>query len=211
MTPGPTIIRECFTCGKLIAQQTINSGNNFGARFWTDGKSDAPMLPDQQWLVKCQHCGTLVWIDEQMKVGKIDPWGSEPDNGKKFPYARPASTPTLQEYADFLEGGVSDKQKERYVRLRAWWAGNDTRRVSEESAHLNSFETGNLRTFVTLLNEAEDDDRLMKAEALRELGEFGSAEKLLSTDFEDGLLRAVSIIRRLNQKKVTAVAKMEFE
>jgi hypothetical protein len=108
-------------------------------------------------------------------------------------------------------GGVSDKQKERYLRLRAWWAGNDFRRESEKSTQLDSFETDNLRTFITLLDESEDTDRLMKAEALRELGEFADAEKLLATDFEYGLAQAGSIIRRLNQKKVLTVAEMKFK
>jgi len=211
MTPGPTIIRECSACGKYIAQPTMRSGNTFGARFWTDGKRDSPMLPDQPLLVKCQHCGALDWIAELRQVGEVDPWGSETDDKNRFPDARPALTPALQDYADFLEGGVSDKQKERYIRLQAWWVGNDPRRESEKSAQLDSFEADNLRIFVSLLDESKDNDRVMKAEALRELGEFVGAEKLLSTDFEDGLLKAVSIIRSLNQKKVTAVAEIKFE
>jgi len=130
------------------------------------------MLPDQPWLVKCQHCNTLVWIDEQKQVGEIDPWGSETRDADKFPDARPASTPTLQDYADFIEAGVSDKEKERYVRHRTWWAGNDPRREKSQSTSLDSFEAQNLRAFVTLLDEDEDNDRIMKAEALRELCEF---------------------------------------
>ena len=211
MTPGPTIIRECSACGKHIAQDTIASGNTFGARFWTDGKRDAPMLPDQPWLVRCGHCGTLVWIDEQTQVGEIDPWGSKSDDESAFRDARLASTPTLQEYAVFLQGGVSDKQKEFYLRLRAWWAGNDPRRDSQKSVGLDSFETGNLRSLIALLDESEDNSRLMKAEALRELGEFADAEKLLATDFEDELAQAVAIIRRLNQQRVTTVAELKFE
>lgn len=211
MTPGPTIIRECSVCGKHIAQHTIGSGNTFGARFWTDGKRDAPMLPDQPWLVKCQHCGSLVWIDEQKQVGEIDPWGLEPRDADRFADARPASTPTLRHYVHFLEADVSDKQKERYVRLRTWWAGNDARRESVQSTSLDSHETENLRAFVTLLNEAEDNDRLMKAEALRELGEFVDAENLLATEFEAELKLAVSIIRDLNQKEIATVAEMKFE
>ena len=211
MTPGPTIIRKCSACGKHIAEHTIASGNTFGARFWTDGKRDAPMLPDQPWLVKCQHCGTLVWIDEQAQVEEIDPWGSGTGGADRFPDACPASTPTMEDYACFLGTGVSDKQKERYVRLRTWWASNDPRRESVQSTPLNSFEAENLRAFVSLLDEGEDNDRLMKAEALRELGEFTDAEKLLATKFDDELAQAVSIIRDLNQKRSATVAEMRFE
>ena len=208
MRPGPTIIRECSACGKHIAQHTIVSGNTCGARFWTDGKRDSPRLPDQPWLVKCQHCNTLVWIDEQKQVGEIAPWGSKTSDGDKFLDARPASTPTLQDYAVFIEAGISDKQKERYVRLSAWWAGNDPRRERAQRTPLGSFEAQNLRAFLTLLDEDEDNDRIMKAEALRELGEFAAAENLLATEFGEELLQAVSIISDLNQKRVATVAKM---
>ncbi len=169
------------------------------------------MLPDQPWLVKCQHCGALVWIDEQTKVGEIEPWGSGTGDAGRFADARPASTPSLQDYAGLLKAGVSDKQKERYVRLRTWWAGNDPRRESGQSTPLDSPEAENLRAFVTLLDEADDNDRVMKAEALRELGEFADAERLLATKFEEELTQAVSIIRDLNQKGILTVAEMEFQ
>lgn len=211
MTPGQTIIRECSSCGKHIAQDTIRSGNTFGAHYWTDGKRDAPMLPDLPWLAKCPHCNSLVWIDEQKQVGEIDPWGSKTGDADKFPDAAPASTPTLQDYAGFLQAGVSDEKKERYVRLRAWWTGNDPRRVKGQSTPLDSFEVENLRAFVTLLDEFEENDRIMKAEVLRELGEFSAAENLLATDFGDELSQAVSIINDLTRERTTTVAEMKFE
>ncbi len=210
-TPGPTIIRECSACGKHISQHTIGSGNTFGARFWTDGKRNASMLPDQLRLVKCPHCNTLVWIDEQKQIGEIDTWGARTGDADKFPEARSALPPEFQDYISFLGAGLSDKEKEHYVRLRVWWEGNDVRRESGQSTPLDSFEVQNLRAFVTLLDEAEDNDRLMKAEALRELGKFAEAEHLLATEFEDELLEAVSIIRDLNQKRMSAVTEMKFE
>ncbi len=208
MLPGPTIVRECSSCGKHIAQRTIGSGNTFGARFWTDGKRDAPMLPEEPWLVKCPHCDTLVWIDEQTQVGELDPSGSRTRGTARLADARSALTPTLEDYAEFLEAGASDKEKERYVRIRTWWAGNDRRRESGQSTPLDAIETQNLRVLLTLLDEAEDNDRIMKAEAFRELGEFSDAEKLLATEFDDGLAQAVSIIRDLNQKGVMTVEEM---
>jgi hypothetical protein len=208
MIPGPTIIRECSACGKYIAEGTIVSGNTFGARLWTDGKLDAPMLPDEPRLVKCRHCGSLVWIEEEKQVGEIDPWCSENPGNDAFEDARPAKTPTLRDYVGFLKAGISDKEKERYVRLRAWWAGNDGRRKSNKTKPLTSFESNNLRAFATLLPEADDNDRLMKAEALRELGQFEEAEKLLAAEFESEFAKVVSTIRELNEKRNAGVAEI---
>ena len=140
MTPGSTIIRKCSVCAKHLAQHTIRSGNTFGARFWTDGKRDAPMLPDQPWLVKCPHCSTLLWIDEQKQVGEIDPRDARGDAADRFKDARPVSEPTLAEYTTCLSAGLRDKKKERYVRLRTWWAGNDVRRESGHSAPMTDIE-----------------------------------------------------------------------
>lgn len=239
MLPGPTIIRECSACGKYIAQDTIVSGNTCGCRFWTDGKTFAPMLPDKPWLVICQHCGTLVWIDEQKQVGEselgdpenpfmkicrvdrhgnsynqeIEPWNAQTHDADKFVDALRAKTPTLQDYAGFLEAGVSDKEKKRYVRLRAWWAGNDHRRWRKlkKTTPLSSFEAQNLRALITLLDETEDNDRLLMAEALREIGEFADADKLLATAFKGEPLPGVSFIRDLNKKRISAVEEMRFE
>lgn len=211
MRQGPTIVRECSACGKFIAQRTIMSGNTLGARFWTDGKRDAPMLPEQPKLVKCQHCVTFIWLDEQNEVGEIQQGDSTTRDADRFADARQPLTPTLKDYATFLEGGVSDKEKERYARLRAWWAGNDSRRESGKSTKLDTFETENLRALLTLLDEAEDHDRIVKAEALRELGEFVDAEILLAKEFDDELSQAGAIIRALNQGRITAVAEMKFD
>ena len=211
MTPGPTIIRKCSACGKHIAQHTIGSGNTFGARFWTDGKRDAPMLPDEPWLVKCPHCSALVWIDEQKEVGKIEPWGPKGKASDRFEDARPASEPNLAEYTAFLSAGVLRRKKEHYVRLRTWWAGNDARREGGHVTQMTEAETANLRAFLSLLHEKEDNDRIMKAEALRELGMFENAQALLATQFEEGLMQAVGIIRALNQKRSTTVEEMKFE
>lgn len=211
MTPGPTIIRKCSACGKHIAQDTIGSGNTFGARFWTDGKRHAPMLPDQPWLIKCPHCSSLLWLDEQKQVGQIDPWGSRSQPAQTFNDAEPASEPTLAEYTTFLSGNFPDKKTGPFVRLRTWWAGNDARREGGHATPMTEPEIVNLRVFSASLDEKEDNDRLMKAEALRELGMFEEAEALLATRFEEGMMQAVGIIRALNQKRITAVEEMKFK
>ena len=210
MLPGPTIIHECPKCSNLVDQDSIASGNTFGARFWTDGKEDAPMLPDQPWLVKCPHCGVLIWLNNKTEVRRIYP-PSEEYESAWYKTTRSALTPTLKDYMAFLEGGVRGKNRKRYVRIRTWWAGNDSRRESDMGKPLDSFEIENLRALLTLLSEADDSDRIMKAEALRELGEFADAEKLLATEFDDQLTQAASIIRDLNQKKVSTVAEMKFD
>jgi hypothetical protein len=42
----------------------ISSGNTHGAVLWTDGKMEAPMLPDEPWLLKSPDDDILFWTDE---------------------------------------------------------------------------------------------------------------------------------------------------
>ena len=210
MTPGPTLIYSCSTCEKNIAYCTIESGNIFGARFWTDGKRDAPMLPEEPWLIKCPHCDTLIWVDELTQLGEIDHWYSDGSDADEFADVQSAITPSLMDYAYFNMATISYPQKEHYVRLQTWWAFNDCRRESQELP-LSSIEIENLHAFINLLDENEENDRLMKAEVYRELGEFAVAEKLLAMPFGDELKQATELIRNLNNKGITSVTEMIFE
>ncbi len=210
MLPGRTKILKCSTCSKPIAQDTIMSGNTFGARFWTDGKREAPMLPDEPWLVKCPHCLALLWIDEQEEVGESDPWADNGHTSSEFKDALPFTTPSFEEYIIAIGKGVSDNNKLRYLRLRAWWAGNDERRETPDPAPLSEEETANLRAFVALLDESDENECVMKAEALRELGEYDQAKILLSQQFSSDLIQAATIIRNLAAQRISFVQEIDF-
>lgn len=45
MIPGFARILCCPHCGTKKKVMTLASGNTFEARFWSDNKQDAPMLP----------------------------------------------------------------------------------------------------------------------------------------------------------------------
>ncbi len=208
MTPGPTTIRKCSVCSKSIVEHTIGSGNTFGATFWTDGKRKAPMLPDQPWLVMCPHCHAPVWIDELEQLGEIEPWGKQDG---RFKDAITYELPSLDDYFAILEKGLETPGKERYVRLRAWWAGNDTRRNKETEIHISAREASNLTAFAQMLDESDANDLLMKAEVMRELGRFDDARTLLASSVDSNISQAAAIIRSLVEKADPYVRKMHFK
>jgi hypothetical protein len=208
MLPGPTMIRKCSICTGLILEDTIASGNTFGARYWTDGKMEAPMLPDEPWLVKCPHCGALVWLDKQQLVGQTGPWG---EGDEKLNEALPFTIPSLEDYFVVLAKKVRSKKKLRYLRLRAWWAGNDTRRNEENPTPLTEDEIANISALHEMLDVSDDNDRIMKAEAIRELAKYEEAMALLSVPFPDQLSQAAGIIKGLAAQGISSVREMEFK
>ncbi len=208
MQPGPTIIKNCSECSGSIEEHTSASGNTFGATFWTDGKREAPMLPDRPWLVKCPHCQALIWIDELEEIGRFYPFrGSDAFND-----AKSCELPELQDYFSELKKNNIDRKKEQYLRLRTWWAGNDNRRGTNSiKQNMSEEEKGNLEALYNLLDYSDDNDRIRMAEIKRELSQFEDAQVILEEPFVDKLSQAVSIIRELTQRKEPFVAEMKFD
>lgn len=211
MLLGPITIRKCSACGKNISHFSLISGNTVGALSWTDGKWLAPMCLENPRLVRCPHCPALVWMPEMKIAGEYE-FGAKSDEIPEHLRDAPAgSKPTFAEYMAFLSAGVQDKEKELYVRLRTWWIGNDARRDNPDAPPMTDAEKANLRSLMALMDEEYDNDRLMKAEAFRELGMFDEAEALLATRFDESIMDTVNFIRRLNQNRRVVAEMVLYE
>lgn len=177
---GPDVIRECPSCKTQLVQQTTLSGSTLGARLWSDGKLDAPMMPDRPALVKCPACQSLLWIDELYPLGQQYPNDTE----KEWPSALMPERPAETDLLSVTTNAALGRKKEIYARSRAWWFTNDAARTNESaSVAFTPAQEKNLKALADLLDEKDQEERLLKAEALRELGRFGDCLKLLGDDF----------------------------
>ena len=183
-------------CKRPVKFSTIASGNTFGATFWTDGKREASMLPDEPWLRKSPSEGVLFWSDECEQIGQTYPFGSE-DEKPEWKDLDYAEEPSEEDYLSALQSDLAGTaEKSRYLRMRLWWAGND--RIRQDRAlGLSARHIENLKEFVAILSEEDDDQRIMKAEVLRELSRFDDALRLLEAKFSDDYRHAVERIREL--------------
>lgn len=175
MRMGKPIIKRCEVCAGLLEEQTIASCNTIGARNWTDGKPDAPMMPDIPWLVKCPHCRAMLWLDELQEVQGLNIHDTKTRAG----YIKRYERPKVADYFKALKQGKLDASKERYLRMRAWWAGNDKRRDSGQMSRLSTQEEANLQALEAFMDLSDVEDRIMAAEIKRELGQFNAALDLL--------------------------------
>jgi len=187
MIPGPDKIIACPNCKGLAKYMTLVSGNTFGARLWTDGKQVAPMLPRPLAVVMCRHCMECFWLAEAEEVGTVDRWRGEGQQvNPAWATAEEVQEPTEEEYYGALEKGLAaTPEQERNLRVLAWWRRNDAfRDALQPPAEGIPSAPGpwrkNLKALAHLLDEGDENDRLMKAEVLRELGDFESAKQVLS-------------------------------
>lgn len=83
MRPGPTLIVKAPGCQSPVKVSTLASGNTFGAVFWTDGKCEAPMLPDHSRLRKHPTEGILFWADECEEISTI-PFDGDRNQAERY-------------------------------------------------------------------------------------------------------------------------------
>jgi hypothetical protein len=137
MMLGPDISYKCPKCGKLLAAINLQSGNTFGAVYYSDGKRIASMLPDSPYLVRCSGCNEFFWLNNENENGKINvrtQLAIEFDPKKRIEWAK---FPNLEDFILALESKIyNDIQQELYIRVRIWWAFND--RVRNKNKIFNS-------------------------------------------------------------------------
>lgn len=194
------------------------SCNDCGAVGWTDGYFIAMMWPDQPELVKCPHCKAILWIDDQEMVGEKEGWcpffDKNADSAGKMDFS--CAVPYLKlnraDYFKVIGQGGLDDERLRHVRNRAWHCGNHVRRTCTQDrslfrrkanwqpAPMSARERANLEALLSLLDEGNDEDRILKAEACRELGRFDDALRLLNGPIEEDFKAIADIIRELATK-----------
>jgi hypothetical protein len=195
------IVRECPHCKAHVVQEDTLSGNTIGAKYYTDGKREAKMLPDHPALVKCPVCGGLFWVEEASRLDV----GFEAAQGK--PQVMASSE---KEMLQFLTSQTLPKEKEFYLRLRLWWMANDTWRwVPNAKPVFSKEQVKNLKALSALFDESLPGHRILKAEIARELGKFDECLLLLSYQFEPDYDWTVSFIRKLAEEKVRTVKPFE--
>jgi len=215
MTPGPTLILQCPESDKLIKGSTLASGNTFGGKRWSDGYALYPMLPSTPQITRCDAQGKFFWVAEATVVGKLGPGietTSIPQAWREADHLRFLSE---QEYLAALAEGLGRNRKEEvYLRVQAWWAANSAvRNAGTEGAITSPFFPGsrardNLERLIELLATDDPPERLMKAEALRQLGRFEEARQILQATVPEQLEEVVRWLRELVDKGDVLVKEM---
>jgi hypothetical protein len=120
-------------------------------------------------------------------VGSAEEWPGEVQAGDPAWLDVPGVVePDEGEYYAALEEGIAaDREKEKQLRILAWWRRNNPYRGALDkdagTTPIVSAECeANLDGLLKLLDHEDEQDRIMKAEVLRELGRFGPATQVLS-------------------------------
>lgn len=122
-----------------------------------------------------------------------------------------ALEPEESDYLSFASEDGRSSAHIRHARIRAWWRANDALRDDDADVlnfRLSGAQAENLERLYELLDEASDNDRLMKAEVARELGRFDRALSLLTGSFPAQMQSSVETIRALCHERNVLVAEI---
>ncbi|MEJ2401944.1 MAG: hypothetical protein P8Y52_11205 [Xanthomonadales bacterium] len=183
----------CPRCDHGFSYMAVGSFNTFGATFYTDGFIEGPMYDDQGRLFRCPQCRAIGWNDEFICE---EPGDDEDELAAVFD-GEVGPIP-MREYPGLLaEAPWRGPDEEKYVRIAAFWAANMPRRAPDsQPAPFNDDEHRNLLALLDLLGDSSQD-RLMRAEILREMGRFEECLEVL-VGFDDTELETVArLIREL--------------
>lgn len=198
MLPGPDSIVECPHCRARERHFTLMSGNTFGAVTWSDGKVVAPMLPSLPLIVQCHACQECYWLGDAEVLGETGyPWDG-PSADDLLPEIAEPSEATC--YALLDAGFASNPDHERTLRHIAMMLRNDPLRddpTGPSSAPPTGPARANLEALSRLLSAADPEERLLKAEVLRELGDSAAALGLLALPIPARYDAAVAVLLAL--------------
>jgi hypothetical protein len=210
MMVGPDIVVQCPSCGAKKRHGTLISGNTFRARFFSDGKMIAPMLPDYPPFVKCHSCAAF-YRPSKHDVGTVSSPRDWNKDGATFSEAEANEFPeteflSIDEYQELLSHGlygVEEPLVGREVddvflaRLWLWWTLNDAIRDRGSlpasgdhfSPELQKVYDENCREMISMLDDLDsfheptdlfDDPSLLMAELCRNIGEFDKCKRILA-------------------------------
>lgn len=211
--------RDRTLIGKLIKDLDLH-----GIRLILDRQPSAP-----GWVLQMADLslpGVRAMIDELRKedllpegaeVGTVDPLSGEGQQvDPRWVFAEKVREPTEEEYYRAFEMGLAKSPaQQRQLRILAWWRRNDAFRDAPQApARGIPVAPGSARTNLEALAQLFDEgdehhDRLMKAEVLRELGEFESAKQVLSRVHSSDLAPVVRQLQSLCDRGDTCVRELE--
>lgn len=185
MIIGNAQIVICPFCGEKKEVLSLETGNTFGAKEWSDTKQIAPMLPMVSPVQRCTKCGKYyLFRKHKYKHGKSGSFetGDLSYVEWKQAYEQLSSDPTIAE---------KDWQT---ILLEIIHAFNDSYYrnyycpTSIPPKEEYDFFIKIVDEFIAMSDWSKNDDMVLKAELYRETGRFQQCEDILNAiDYANGL------------------------
>lgn len=192
---------KCPKCSKIVMKHSeMTSFNNFGAVYWSDTKRTDIYFPPK--IVKCPKCEEYFYTNKNYtKASK-----------SKIKKLKDSSKFALS-FDDYIKAfdGIENKRSAYMYIITSY---NDLYRngrieEAEVKERKNAFKE-KATEFISTLDDADANDRILIAELYREMGEFDKCIKMLEQrEFEAGFSSIKTQIINQAKAKNAHVFKLE--
>lgn len=168
-TVGPEEFYACPACEAVGRGSPLRSYSNFSLEYRTDGLAVEVPEIGLPGLTRCEACGEVFVPAKAKRVGRV--W--------RAPKLR---HPGEAEFLEAIEGGLfEDRHECLALRLSAWRMSNGAPSAEDPAGPPRSpAALANMARLFELLDEADADHLVLKAEVARHLGHFKICRSLLA-------------------------------
>ncbi|MDE5985967.1 MAG: leucine-rich repeat domain-containing protein [Prevotella sp.] len=192
MLPAPAQLYKCPHCGKTKPMLSLMSGNTFGGELWSDGRAIYPMLPKLSTIQKCSYCGRYSLLDKWKDTGKTSNESCGETGGLTYAEAKEAYVELSSSTSDASElSAISisfvQAYNDQFRRPRLRKAYQENKPIDSISGFFGSPKMEDIHLVIKATKQAietlddSENNRLLKAELLRELGRRDEALRILRT------------------------------
>ena len=203
MIPAGDSYHACPECGAVHAREEIMSGNTIGAKYYSDGKMEAPMLPDLPSVIRCVRCAFIFQLRRDAQV-------TAPSD-KSVPVFV-ANHLDLNGWKEVIATQFNfDAGCELNYRFRLMWSYHDLSR--HDSEMFVDFKedpeyVANMLRLLELLDTSNPQNLFFTAEIYRLLGRFEQAQSSLdhliqneqSREFGEYILASQNALNRKDSR-----------
>lgn len=192
MVPAPAQLYKCPHCGKTKPMLSLMSDNTFEGELWSDGRAIYPMLPKLSTIQKCSHCGRYSLLRKWRDTGKTSKksfgeTGELTYSEAKEAYAELSASTSVSSKISTISVSFVQAYNDQFRRPRPRKAIQENKLIDSISGAFCSPQEEDIllvieatKQAIETLNDSEDN-RLLKAELLRELGHWDKAIRILGT------------------------------
>ncbi|MBU1108111.1 MAG: hypothetical protein KKB51_15675 [Candidatus Riflebacteria bacterium] len=181
-------------------------------KFWTDGGTIFKGYKPGSKLYKCPHCNDFVWLYILAEIFQEKKLGDKTYKGAKTPIYV-----SDEEAVKYVTDNTVERSAELFIREEAWRSDNDKFRELEEKVLAGQFaltpdQQTNMKALLSLLDENNPSQRLIKGEIYRQSSMFNECIELLSKPMESkGYMKAAEHIIGLAKQSKTYVTLIDID
>ena len=198
MTSIYYIERQCPLCDSSFKDIDILSTNSVHDYHYTDGTYVREIDSQHTEIKRCSICGDIYWENDAITCESDNPFNRIEQN--KINELKFNERPSCAACESFIKT-LGDLNEVMNIRLQIWRTLN-WRALRLNTSNVSKFQSKNMNKILTLIDDSNESEILIRAEINRNLGHFNIVSSLLNKTFSKNNQLVADTILQLTDMKI---------